>query len=574
MKNLTVVNLSNNKLLSLGGENGVGSTFEKLRILDLSSCNLRRFPSFLRSAKSLSQLDLSNNKIQGSIFKWETQGWEQLSDLDLSHNLLTSIEQFPGKNLASIDLHSNLLQGPLPTPPTSVREFLISENKLTGEITSSICNLTSLMILDLSRNYFGGTIPKCLGNFSRDIYTMNLQMNSFRGKIPDFCVQYDGLMTLALRDNQLEGLLPGSFANCTSLRFLNVANNSLNGLFPHWLGTLPNLQVLILRSNSFHGRLDDSTNSSSFSRLQVIDISGNEFTGSLPSKFFRSLKALKVADYKHPSIHQSCSNLVYRRHCQWSAVDDYKNFVQVTMKRLELELDLEKSLTGFTLVDFSSNRLVGQISEVFAELHALLVLNLSHNSLTGPLPRSLGSMTALESLDLSSNKFGGRIPSELTKLTFLSVLNLSHNNFVGPIPGGNQFSTFDNDSYIGNLNLCGFPVSKKCGNDKEPNPPTSKLAEDEDSTMAFWKIVMMGYGCGVVFGLSTGYIVFTTGRPWWFVRMKYLQKTRKFPNSSQQDLLLEMQQDENVNAGYSTSNIEAHRLRLGDSQAAVRKKHA
>ncbi|KAK8985588.1 hypothetical protein V6N11_068837 [Hibiscus sabdariffa] len=519
MKNLTIVNLSNNKLLSLGGENGVGSTFEKLEILDLSSCNLRQFPSFLRSAKSLAQLDLSNNKIQGSIFEWETQGWEQLFDLDLSHNLLAAIEQFPGKNLGDVDLHSNLLQGHLPTPPTYVRELLISENKLTGEIPSSICNLTSLSILDLSRNYFGGTIPPCLGNFSREIYIMNLQMNNFRGKIPDFFCDSHGIFTtLALRDNHLEGLLPRSLVNCTWLRFINVANNTLNGLFPHWLGALPGLQVLILRSNSFHGRLDNSMNSSYFSSLQVIDISGNKFTGSLPTKFFHSLKALKVADYDRPYTHQSCNIQDYPRYCLWNAVDDYKNFVEVTMKRLEMELDLEKSLTGFTLVDFSSNRLDGRIPEVLAEFHALLVLNLSHNSLTGPLPPSLGSMAELESLDLSSNKLGGRIPSELTKLTFLEVLNLSHNKFVGPIPVGNQFNTFDNDSYIGNLDLCGFPVSKKCGNDEEPNPPTSKLAEDEDSTMAFWKILMMGYGCGVVLGLSTGYIVFTTGRPWCRIR--------------------------------------------------------
>ncbi|KAH1120794.1 hypothetical protein J1N35_003954 [Gossypium stocksii] len=138
-------------------------------------------------------------------------------------------------------------------------------------------------------------------------------------------------------------------------------------------------------------------------------------------------------------------------------------------------------------------------------------------------------MAALESLDLSSNKLGGTIPSELTKLTFLAVLNLSQNNFFGPIPVGNQFNTFDIDSYAGNLDLCGFPLSKKCGSEEERKPQTPKLVEDEDSAIPFiWQLAMMGYGCGVVLGLSTGYIVFTTGRAWRLVRMVERDWQRNF----------------------------------------------
>ncbi|EOY13310.1 Uncharacterized protein TCM_031857 [Theobroma cacao] len=109
-----------------------------------------------------------------------------------------------------------------------------------------------------------------------------------------------------------------------------------------------------------------------------------------------------------------------------------------------------------------------------------------------------------------------RILSQLTNLTFLEVLNLS---LVGPIPPGKQFDTFENDSYSGNLGLCDLQLSKQCGN-PEPKPPVALLKEDEGSEIAFiWKVVMMGYGCGVVLGFNMGYIVFTTGRPWWFIKM-------------------------------------------------------
>ncbi|XWS16872.1 hypothetical protein CRYUN_Cryun33cG0018400 [Craigia yunnanensis] len=94
-------------------------------------------------------------------------------------------------------------------------------------------------------------------------------------------------------------------------------------------------------------------------------------------------------------------------------------------------------------------------------------------TMKGHIPSSFGNVTALESLDLSSNKLVGEIPMQSTGLKFLEVLNLSQNQLVGPIPHGNQFNTFSNDSYGGNLGLCGFPLPKRSGKDKAHEPPKS-----------------------------------------------------------------------------------------------------
>ncbi|KAK9016606.1 hypothetical protein V6N11_079101 [Hibiscus sabdariffa] len=196
------------------------------------------------------------------------------------------------------------------------------------------------------------------------------------------------------------------------------------------------------------------------------------------------------------------------------AIWNYAFGLSLTTKGSETEF--EALLTIWTSIDFSNNGFCGEIPKTLGGLHSLIVLNLSHNSLTGPIPSSLGDLSQLKSLDLSSNKLHGRIPSELKNLGFLAVLNLSGNNLEGPIPESKQFDTFTNDSYIGNLGLCGLPLSKRCDNDEETPAKLDRYDDDEIN----WKFsILMGYGCGLILGVSIGYIVYTTEKPWWFIRM-------------------------------------------------------
>ncbi|KAG8485004.1 hypothetical protein CXB51_021775 [Gossypium anomalum] len=517
LTSLEVLDVSNNSLLSLSTSgNDVNYSFPQLTTVNFSGCGVRQFPNFFRTS-NLESLDLSNNRISGGISKWEAEGWEGLQWLDLSHNFLTALEQFPGNNLEKLNLHSNLLQGPIlstclnPQIPIlkELEEFIISENKLTGNVPSSICNLSSLALLDLSENSLSGTIPDCLENLCY-LQTLDLQMNNFIGKIPNSFVN-NSLSRLLLNDNQLEGLVPSSLANSTLLELLNLGNNKLTDRFPRWIASLPSLQVLILKFNRFYGSLPHSLASSNLSALRIIDLSANEFTGTLSTKLLQNLKAMK--DKPREWLNSSYTNF-------FGVVDVssiYEIPVNVTTKGLEMELT--KTLDIFISMDLSNNQFSGEIPEDVGRLISLQMLNFSYNNFTGPIPASFRNLVALESLDLSSNKFSGGIPSQMTKLTFLAVLNLSNNKLVGPIPHGNQFDTFDNDSYSGNLGLCGLPLSKQCVNHRGPDPPSPLVVEHEGSKIPFfWQVVMMGYGSGVVIGLSLGYIVFTTGRPWWFVR--------------------------------------------------------
>ena len=114
----------------------------------------------------------------------------------------------------------------------------------------------------------------------------------------------------------------------------------------------------------------------------------------------------------------------------------------------------------------------------------------------------------------------GRIPKELVNMNFLEVRNLSYNNhFVGEIPQGKQFGSFLNDSYEGNLGLCGVPLSVKCGEEHDQHSPPSQTLWREEKFGFGWEAVAIGYGCGMVFGMVMGCFVFLIGKPKLLVRL-------------------------------------------------------
>ncbi|KAH0709865.1 hypothetical protein KY284_011292 [Solanum tuberosum] len=407
------------------------------------------FPRSLVNLTSLAFLDFSSNNITGDVGINIT--FPRLSALFLSSCELKDFPHFLRnlKTLQFLDISNNKIRGRIPNWFSSMRWDILEH--LNGPLPSFICNLSSLRILDISRNNFSNSIPNCLGIMA-NLTVLDIRSNNFSGSLPLLCTQSTSLTTIVLNGNQFEGSVPASLQNCVGLKVLDLGNNAINDTFPAWLGTLQELQVLILKSNKFHG-------------------------------------PIMIKDWPMYKLEMAIDQV-------------YKDSVRLMIKGNNIEL--ERISTIVTAIDLSSNHFEGDIPKSLKDLGSLWLLNLSHNNLKGDIPMELGQLNTLEALDLSWNRLTGKIPQELTRMNFLAFLNLSQNHLVGRIPQGSQFYTFENDSYGGNLDLCGPPLSKQCGMSDSSHVP-QPLDEEEEHELYFfsgftWESVVIGYNFGLVVG--------------------------------------------------------------------------
>jgi hypothetical protein len=205
IKSLSVLMLSSNNLTLLTKANS-NYTLPHFHTLALGSCNLHKFPDFLRNQNKLSWLELQQNNLQGLVPKWFYNiSIETFRAIILVDNFLIGFEQsplvLPWSKLEILDLDSNRFQGSLPIPQPSIKIYQVQKN-LVREMSSLVCNLSSLEVLNLSYNNLSGMLHPCLGNFSSLLLVLRLRSNNFHGPIPKTWAKGSSLEMIDLSENQ------------------------------------------------------------------------------------------------------------------------------------------------------------------------------------------------------------------------------------------------------------------------------------------------------------------------------------------------------------------------------------
>ncbi|KAL5732827.1 hypothetical protein ACOSQ2_032519 [Xanthoceras sorbifolium] len=237
----------------------IGFTLSSLRIISTGGNQFTgRFPTSFSNASGMRILDLSESGLFGPIpvdigRRMTDLRWLNFGD----NNLGTGV----AGDTSFVDSLTNC---------TSLQILGLYSNGFGGVLPNSFKNLsTQLRLLEAGGNQFVGNIPAGLSNFV-NLVDLGLEQNFLSGSIPFSIGKLQKLQELSLGRNRLSGSIPESISNLTQLFQLNLEDNNLTGSFPQSLEYIRGLQIFNLSHNNLAGLVD-------------MDLSHNNLSGTIPA---------------------------------------------------------------------------------------------------------------------------------------------------------------------------------------------------------------------------------------------------------------------------------------------------
>jgi Leucine-rich repeat (LRR) protein len=403
--------IANDNLLSGSISSGVEQLTELFTLfLDFNSFT---GPALHFTNMSLELLYLATNFFTGSYVTTSYQ-FSTIRYFSIGKNLFTG--QLPWiKNMSAplrvYNVNGNYLTGSLPNDVKTqdLFYFIAFENYLTGRIDDgwlSDCQKV-MYFLTISNNLFTGTIPASLGNLTR-LSQLSLSVNFLTGTIPPSLSQISILVVLDVSSNELTGTVPSSFHDL------------------HWI------EELFLHSNNLYGNLNSFLNSTSQHKLINVDISDNEFSGTLSGDFFSNTKVIQSFAAASNCLTGSLP----------AEICSARTLLSLSLDGLSTALNCRhylfpefSSFNAFTV----SNFVEGSIPSCYYEMPFIELLHVSGNGVSGTIPTGLALSPSLIDLSLSHNVLSGTIPQEIQRKSWLN-LDLSYNKFTGVLMS--SFSSF------------------------------------------------------------------------------------------------------------------------------------
>ncbi|MCO5598052.1 hypothetical protein L7F22_052142 [Adiantum nelumboides] len=407
------------------------------------------------STAQVTALDLSGLNLSGSLPALPAALPSSLSSLNVCCNSLSgplSASLFSNLSaLLFLDISHNFFTGTFPC--CSLAPSLLSlsafSNNFSGPLPLNLSHsLPSLRLLDLAGSFFSGAIPPDYGLFPFLSY-LSLSGNFLTGPIPPQLGNLSHLTHLVLGYNQLHHtIIPPQLGHLQNLNYLDLCCSSLSGAIPSQLGSLTSLNTMFLHSNVLVGAIPSELGN--MSSLMSLDVSRNNLSGSIPpqlaklqnltllSMMLNNLSGTLPIDFA--TMPNLLVLLVWNNFLHGSLPGELgKNsplqWVDVSSNMFSgpIPPDLCLKQNLSKLIMFS-NKLTGNISESLAKCQTLMRVRMHDNQLTGSIPDGFGSLNMLTRLELHKNRLSGKIPSDVSLSMTLEYLDVSYNLLEGMLP--------------------------------------------------------------------------------------------------------------------------------------------
>jgi len=222
-------------------------------------------------------------------------------------------------------------------------------------------------------------------------------------------------------ENNVSGTIPNEIASLSDLIYLNVSHNNITGKIPtKFFDLLSDLETLDMQQNQMTGKIPERSIFISKSGLRMIDLGSNQFTGVFP--FFKNVESVRFGMNNLTSI-----DSLYTTDSQ--SLKEFRGFHN------QLTGSLPTAWRSNTLIelDLGYNFWTGTIPQDLWNLPSLKTLWLDHCNLTGPLP-TFSESTSMHRLWLDSNLLSGTIPPGFGwNWTKLYSVKLQDNQLTGSI---------------------------------------------------------------------------------------------------------------------------------------------
>ncbi|KAI3894798.1 hypothetical protein MKX03_000040 [Papaver bracteatum] len=243
----------------------------------------------------------------------------------------------------------------------------------------------------------------------------------------------------------LQGTLHNfNFSSFSNLASLNLSWNEFSGTIPSQISNLSKLTFLDFSVNKLSGHIPPEIGF--LTRLQYLAFYTNRISGSIPREIGNLYLLTQLGLYQNNitgSIPSSICNLtnlvllfIYENQISGvipQQIGRLSSLTQLDLATNNLSGSIPTSLTNLISLD-THNQLTGTIPQDIGRLHSLQIIGLSQNNFTGPIPVSICRLSNLTTLSVEGNQLTGGIPQDIGKLGALRGLYLSMNNLTGPIP--------------------------------------------------------------------------------------------------------------------------------------------